>query len=386
MSTNRRSNFKFKLVGFILLLVAIILFMQFGLKKTSKKSAQYQNSQVIPEVKVLSSSIDQSPPILSAYGRIKATNSAQWVAEVSGSVDPSSYNLQTGATFNKGDMLLKIVNEELLFSLLQTKSQFLNNLTQLLSDLTFDFPQRKTVWNDYLKAFTIQEPISPLPEVINMKERYFLNKRNIYQAYYNIKSLEARQAKYEFKAPYEGSVLESFVMPYGAIKNGQLLAQLIPKSGFECEVDFPIEDRNLIQLGNKVILSSMDSQKSWQGKIIRVSKGIRQTDYSIPVVVGSIENEEGIVHNQYVKITIQGDKIPGVVKLPKELIIPPNHIFIAKPKSKGGYIKKKKPIRIIHRSGNDVWIEGVSRTVKVLAKPYVGILENATINITSLNQ
>ena len=390
------NSFIFKLIVVVSILVALIVWMRVGYQRPDRPITAQANQIIAPEVSAFYASFDQEGPIIEGYGRIQAKNAAEWVSEVTGRVNPYLFRLNTGESFINGDVLLTIQNDELTYSLYQLKSQFLNDLTNLVSDLTFDFPNRKRIWTAYLNAFDIQMPIPSLPAVDHSKEKYFLNKRNIYSVFYQIKSLEAKTDKYSFKAPYDGEVLESFVEPYGSVKTGQSLARLIPKSGFESIVNIPVQDSYLIKEKDPVIIYTMESNQKWRGYVKRIGSGIREKDYSIPIVIGKLDDETGVIHNQYVKVKIQTAPIKESVKLEKSLVSLSGYVHIAKqlgispsidPQSDGSedtqlqFSKEKLKVQKVFETGDIVWVHGIAPQTVVLSKPYIGIANGATLNV-----
>ena len=104
------------------------------------------------------------PIIVKTNGIAEAVKKFELFSEVEGVFQYSSKDFRTGQTYQKGQLLLKINNEEFRANVISAKSDFFNLLVALMPDIKIDYPDEFTKWQSYLDNFDVQKPLPDLPE------------------------------------------------------------------------------------------------------------------------------------------------------------------------------------------------------------------------------
>ena len=132
------------------------------------------------------------PYTISIDGRLTPYESVNLFARVSGILLPSSKKVKKGMTFNQGDLLFDIDQEQARYQLFALRANLLNAITLIMPDLKLDHPQAYAEWKAYLDQFEAEQAVQPLPKVENERVKYYLASRNIYHLYYTIKRYRKR--------------------------------------------------------------------------------------------------------------------------------------------------------------------------------------------------
>jgi len=188
----------------------------------------------------------------------------------------------------------------------------------LLPELKFDYPQSYVSWEGYLQDFDINGDTKALPEPLNDRESYFVANKGIARTYYDIKALETRLAKYTIRAPFDGSVTESYIKPGNLVRNGQILGVFLNPDHYDLEATVAINDIKHISVGDQVKLSSSNSEINWMGKVSRISDGLDVNSQMVKVfiTVSGPELREGMYLKGDILTT---SSLEGVV-LPRKLL------------------------------------------------------------------
>ena len=153
-------------------------------------------------------------------GPVTAYDKVELYAEVSGVCMHTETRFKEGVPYSEDDILIQIDDRVYRNNVLAQKSSLMNQITLLLPDLSIDFPESARRWENYLKAFDLEESLAPLPDVGSEQERYYIASRNIYNLYFTVKSMEETLAKYTLRAPFDGVVTD--IAPRSEIKRGDV--------------------------------------------------------------------------------------------------------------------------------------------------------------------
>ena len=120
---------------------------------------------------------------ISASGNIVAKNKIELYSEVQGVLVPINKEFKPGTSYQKGETILKIDNQEHLANLQAQKSNLFNSIASIMPDLRLDYPNEFQKWEEYLNLFDFDKTTPPLPETNSDKEKFFISGRNIYTTY-----------------------------------------------------------------------------------------------------------------------------------------------------------------------------------------------------------
>ena len=188
-------------------------------------------------------------------------------AEVSGIAKYGAAAFKSGNSFRKGQVLIQIDDSEFRSGLISSKSQFLSSIAQVMPDIKIDFPDYFNEWQDYLNKFDIKKPISNLPKVNESKFKLFLSGRGIYTSFFKIKEAETRLSKFTIRAPFDGSLTESYINEGTLVRIGQQLGEFIQSGIFDLEASLDYETVKQLEIGKQLQFKESRSDTKYLGKL-----------------------------------------------------------------------------------------------------------------------
>lgn len=170
---------------------------------------------------------------LNITGRVIAMQKIDVIAQVQGIAVTTAKPFKEGVSYQRGEVLIAIEDTDFSYNLAAQKSQFMNALVRIMSDLKLDYPAYFEAWNAYLSTVDVVKPIPKLPEVTDRQLRYFLVANNIFDLYYNLKSQEEILKDFTVYAPFDGAVTTAQVDPGDLIRSGVKLGEFIRTDVYE---------------------------------------------------------------------------------------------------------------------------------------------------------
>lgn len=272
--------------------------------------------------------------------------------------------------------MIEIDGDEFFASVKATKSELHNLITSVLPDLKLDYKNNFEVWEDYVKKFDINQPITNLPKPLTEKEKFFITGRGIYSLYYKVKNLEERILKYKIKAPFDGSLINTSITQGTLVKFGQKLGEYIDPSIFELEVSVPSQYFNFLKIGKKINYNSVFN-KNHTGEIIRINNSIDKSTQTISVFVEfkSIDLKEGM----YCEVDIPMKSEDNSYSISRSLLIDNDKIFYVKDDLTLDLITVQK----IFFDKKNVIVKGIPDGINILSKQISGAYPGMQVKITN---
>lgn len=340
----------------------------------SKKKKAPKAVQNTPTAYVSPVSNQIIPISINESGRLTAKHQIDLYAEVQGVMQPTAKEFKPGTRFQKGEVLVQIKNDDYRANLQAQKSVLQNLITSILPDLKLDYPDAYTKWDEYLKNFSIDGPIAPLPEPGSDKEKFFLTGKNIYTTYYNTKNLEIIYKKYTLTAPYSGILTEALVTPGTLIRNGQKLGQFINPNIYELELAISKNLINSIQIGKEVIVSNPDNPaQTWSGKVSRINGKVNPSTQTVQIFVAV--SGEHLKEGMYLEATIAGQEKLNAIEISRNLLVDEHQIYMIQNDSQ----IVLKNVDVVHKSRKNVIIQGVQNGELMITKPIPGAYSGMTV-------
>lgn len=372
MEQSTRKNLISTLITALILLTGI-----FGLLKLkSMKESTVSNEIVKKErrnVQFSQFAVTTEANDIELDGRLEASERVNITSKVQGVMQPRSNSVKEGKYFKKGDILFTVDSQEADFNLKAQRSSMMTSITQMMPDLKFDYPQSFANWEQYLNQFDVNKSITTLPEPINQQEKYFISGRNIYNQYYNIKSLETRLRDYTIYAPFSGVVTAVNLFPGALISPGQVLATMINTSQYEIAAPIPLDNLKYIKTGQKVTLKSTEMDKEWTGTVNRIGTQIDPQTQNLPVYISV--NGSGLKDGMYLKGKLKGEALTNVVKLPKEIFLSPTSIYVIQDST-----LVSQTVNSIKRGSDYVLVSNLDPSAKVVTGSLAGLFEGQKVN------
>jgi len=308
--------------GRSILIVAVVLGVSFiamgalaAMKDTPERRGVVSVKQRVSTISVENTDI---PVGIAIYGSTSAVKKIDIYAEVSGVLESSSSDFLAGNSFSKGDLLLDINNDEAEASVKSLKSGFLTQLTTLLVDLKFEYPNSYDTWKEYINNYKIEAPLVELPMVSSEKEKIFITAQGVYDSYYSIQSQEIRLSKYQINADFDGMLTESYVNPGMLVMNGQKLGTYIKDDFYDIEASVKLTDVDIISIGDQVELVSPVIGLEITGTVNRINSTIDQMTQTVDVYVRV--NADGIKDNMFFEGQIKTSTTRYGMEIPRKLL------------------------------------------------------------------
>lgn len=307
-------------VGFILMRV-LSSFKEEKPKRASQIRPRLVNTEVIQLADV--------PATLSTFGTLESSQPVTLISEVSGTLQEGAIKFQPAQSFNKGDLLLKVDDRQVSLQLNSTKSDFLSTLSSLLPEIKISMPEVYKVWEAYFNSISFDKPISPLPETDDLRLKALLARYNVYKLYFSVQDLEIRLKKHSLYAPFNGSIVSTFLRSGSTAAPGTRLAEIINLDELEVEIQLPAQDIGWISVGDIVDLSTSDGNIHWQGHIDRIGNTIGERSQSIPAYIKL--DDTGQQHpyaGTFLRVNIEAATIPAAYRVPRKAVYEESYVFL----------------------------------------------------------
>jgi multidrug efflux pump subunit AcrA (membrane-fusion protein) len=252
-------------------------------------------------------------------GRLISKGRVDLIAEVNGKMLAGDVPLVVGQSFKKGDVLLRIFDEDAKLSLRAAKSRFLSSIANVLPDLKFDYPENYQNWLNFFNSIKITEALPELPVVKNENEKIYLAGKNILNDYFNIQTSEIILSRYTIKAPFDGAY-QTVNLEVGSIANmGSRIARLIRTDVMELQVPVSIEEVPYVKKGNKVEISYQG--KTIHGKVDRVSEFVDANSQSVLVYVEMKNSPDyPLFEGMFMRAKFDQTELKNVMGIPRESV------------------------------------------------------------------
>ncbi len=360
------------IVAAVLLLFGGVFFAnQLGQQKAPPEQKK-EASEVIRTVEVMPVQNKAIPSTIPIQGRLAAFDKVDIFSEVTGVLESTGKPFKVGSYFKKGEVLLRIDDEEARLNLLSSKSNLLNAISQMMPNLKIDYPQSFINWQNYLEEFDLESSIKPMPEPVNKEEKFFVASKNIYSQYYTIKSSETRLNKYTLIAPFSGVLTQTSINPGSLVRNGQLLGELMKTSHYELEATVPMRNLKYIRVGNKVQLRSDDIDNVWSGSVRRISDQIDPNTQTVIIFVSV--NGKDLREGMYLRGSLQTTSIQQAIEVPASLIVDQRAVY----KVEADQLILQ-PVEILQMNSETAVIRGLKDGTTVVATALIGAYEGMKV-------
>lgn len=365
-------------IGLGIILIAISVFVVKAMVAANQKPHQ-KAKKIVKTVFVDIVENKNIPITIKANGNLVAKNKIEIFSEVQGVLHTSSKEFKAGTSYKKGEIILKINNEEEYANLQAQKSNLYNTITSIMPDIRLDYSDEYEKWRAYLSGFDFDKPTPKLPATNSEKEKFFVSSRNIYTTYYNVKNLEVRLAKYIIRAPYNGILTEALVNPGSLVRQGQKLGEFINPSVYEMEVAINAAYIDLLQKGNVVKLFNLDNSKSWEGKIIRVNGKVDQASQTVKTFIGVSGN--ALKEGMYLEANLVAKQEQNAYEIARKLLVNNESVYVLKDS-----VLALVKVHPVYFKDKTVVIKGLKNGTKVLSKNVPGAYAGMAVKVFKENK
>ena len=375
---NLRKSLITVIVVVLLFIISYFLYMLFA--GMEEKTEDKQREEITLFVKTDKVAYTTNQAKIVETGRLSSQHSVDLSSEVQGEILPGSVILREGTKFRKGDLLVRIFDEEAQNNLKASKSRFLNAIAGILPDIKIDYPGSYKKYEDFFNSVKINDALPPLPAADSEAEKIFLASRNILNDYFNIKSSEVRLSKYHLYAPFDGSFTQVYLEPGSVANPGSRIASMIRTDKLELEVPVRIEDAYWINVGDKVQVSTKDNNLTWQGSVVRKSDFMDPASQAITVFVAlSPGKGKPLFQGQYLKAEFAAKTLTESMEIPRNAVFNNDMVFTVA----DGKLKENQ-IEILRINETTVIFTGLPEGVDLVVEPLINAKDG--INAEILDQ
>lgn len=303
--------------------------------------------------------IENIQPTIKAFATVHSLQMYPLVSKVSADVIDPNNLFVPGQKIQKNQVIVSLNDDELRYGYYAQKSTLIKLITQLLADFKVQFPQRVGVWESFLESYNIEDPLPKLPQSLPIKEKNYLSVKNIYNTYYSLKQTEVLLEKYQFVAPFDGSVLSPTVAHTDFVQAGKSLGFFIGEGNYKTGIMIPFTQRAKLKVGNKVMLTHQLTGIEVITSIKSISEHIDPESQTITAYIEfeSLEN----CHNLVMDATIFSVPIINVAKIPRKLL---RNSQVTVLTTTGPQVKS---VTIEHVEGNDAIVSGLTNLDKLIS-------------------
>ncbi|MEM8585153.1 MAG: efflux RND transporter periplasmic adaptor subunit [Bacteroidota bacterium] len=295
-------------------------------------------------------------------GRVIPLQEATVSSQVSGLVLPTEKILQVGKYYGQGELMIRIDNEQLRYTLQSERSQLVSAIVRLLSDMSLDYPTQHPTWVTFVDAIKADEMLPELPEMTDQQFRYFINAAGIPAQYYGIKAREVSLDDYTIRAPFSGKLTMADVDPGSYVQPGQPLAQISRTDVYELEASLPVNASELVSEGQQIELYSSSLDRTFTGRVHRLGTAIDPGTQSLVAYVRI--SGQGIRSGLYLEGEIAGQTLEEVYVLPKDALGRDQTVYVVD--SEG--VVQSQAVELVYVESDQVFVRGLQAGTKIIVE------------------
>jgi multidrug efflux pump subunit AcrA (membrane-fusion protein) len=374
MSQNRLKNLRrilLSVLGILILVVAFSLSKSIanGNPPPRKEAGKVVKDVYYIEVKNNVYNVQiPSNGVLEAYQRIKVT------ARVQGLMQTISPLFKSGQAYKKGQTLVQIESSEFRSNVISQRASLYNLITSVLPDLELDFPEAYEIWKAFLLQFDVEQTVPALP-AMEENVRLFISGRGIISSYYALQNLEKSLTFYSIKAPFDGVLVAANVTEGSLIRPGQELGDFIAPDHYELKVALPKSYVEKIAVGASVELKSIDTQKTYPGKVARINAKVTTQTQSVEVFI-RVSNPE-LKEGMYMESQIGALEFENVFSIDRGLLDGDQQLYLIEKNQ-----LQLKQVKVVHFTETDAIVSGLTDGQLLIAQPIIGAYQGMEVNPT----
>ncbi len=358
------------LLGVLALVAAV--FIAVKLANTPQEPPQEEATSDKVVVHTMAIENGEQEALVPITGRVVAADQLDIYAEVSGVSSYGARPFKAGNRFSKGEVLIRINSVEFSRSLASAKSQFMSLIATVLPDLKIDFSEDYPAWRDYLKNMNVNASLAPLPEVDDEQLKFFLTGRNIYSTYYNLLESEARLDKYVIRAPFDGTLTESFINQASLVRTGQQLGEFIREGNYELEASVTFDRLAGMDIGDEITFSEVSGTAQYTGKLIRINEKVDAESQLIKIYFSLADPE--LKSGIYLEGNLSVAKFPSAARLPVSALVDNSFVYTIRD---GKAVKT--PVEVLSKGSNSFIAGGLENGASVITDKKTGAFEGTSV-------
>lgn len=292
------------------LLVGFLVYNKFfsakgkeAMAQRASKGAKRKNGPVAVNLMIVKdTAVDNT---IDVTGTIDANEKVNLISETAGNITGIYFN--EGSSVKKGQLLVKVYNQDLIASLKQNEYQV-----------------ALAKQNEYRNGILLQK------EAISQQEYdTSLTSLNTLKAQSDV--LKAQIAKTEIRAPFSGTIGLRNISPGGYLSPSTAIASLVNINPAKVTFSVPERYLTLIKSGTKINFTIESSRNSFSATVYAIEPAIDLNSRTITVRAQAPNPANLLKAGAFAKINLKLDQIPKTIMVPTQCVIPDlkdNKVFI----------------------------------------------------------
>jgi hypothetical protein len=359
---------QFIILGVIIILLGLIYYPIVVKDKQEDKNAPTESINFVGVQSVINTTHRNKA---TAYGQVLPNSQMDVTMKVQGFIERDMKSWKPGMRFKKNEVLFKIERVDALYSIIARRSAFSNLITNILPDIKLDYSSEFEKWEKFLYSLDPLKELPPLPKITSNKEKLFIASRNVPTEYYNIKAAENQLDSYFYIAPFDGTIINSFVEPGSMVTPGMRLATIAKTSDFE--VRAPLAMEQVIFFENSPLIQFTDpkGETIGTGKLLRTSEVINQQTQSIDAYFSLIPSKsQTIFQGMFLNLDLDTEIMENC------MVLPENAVVNAKVQVLRDSLVSTRPVIVLSRKVDSVYVTGLSDGELFLLEPLTNIRDS----------
>lgn len=364
----------YSITGIVVLACAVLLAVYAVKNKPAPEKSMKQEDVLYVKAKKVTNEPVVSP--VTQQGRVSSYEIVSLAAEVNGRIMEGDVPFKEGEHFTKGDLLIRIYNEDIKATLTSGRSNFLQKLSSILPDLQVDFPEEYDKWKQFFTSIKVHEQLPELPEIHSEKEQVFMASAGIISEYYSLEKQEINLNKYNIYAPFDGS-FKQIKRQVGSVAGmGADLASIVRTDRLEVVVPVPPKEAKWIEPGNKVTLTGPEGYQT-TGTVTRIADFLDENTQSVKVYVKYLpRGKQAFKIGEFVDATFDIKKQARGMAIPREALTDGEKVYVVKNRQ-----LQLKKISVARELNDAVIISGLDDGTMVVTESLVDVQEGDEVRI-----
>lgn len=308
---------------------------------------------------------------ITSYGQVLPNSQMDVTMKVQGFIERDMKSWKPGMSFRKNEILFKVERVDALYSIIARRSAFSNLITNILPDIKLDYASEFEKWEKFLFSLDPLKELPPLPKTATNKEKLFIASRNVPTEYYNIKASENQLDNYFYLAPFDGTIISSFVEPGSMVTPGMRLATIAKTTNFEVKAPISMEQLEPFRNAKNVRFTDPKGEVIGSGKLVRTSEVINQQTQSIDAYFTlNPEKSQTIFQGMFLNLVLDTEIMEN------SMILPENSVVNAQVQVLKDSLIQTRTVSVLSRKVDSVYVTGLTDGEFILLEPLTSIRDS----------
>lgn len=334
-----------------------------------------KNATLAPTAVVVEVQLGRYKASIKGYGEAVPRYAITYSAEVSGRVKKLMPRFETGNIIKAGQTLALLENTTYQQAVAEAKSDLASAELDLLEEQRTG-EQAQLEWK---RSGLTGEPNSPL---VLRAPQLAAQKAIVENAQFTLKKAQQDLAKTEINAPFDALIVSQDIQPGSYVQTGDSIAQLY--STDRVEINIPLSAKqwqNLPNITNNtlaksstkkipVLLTSADSERTWQGYVVRIEQNVDTTSRQRSLIVAvdhPFDKRVELYPGTFVQAVIEGKELDNVWQLPASAISQQGEIWFVNEHAQLNKVAANK----LFEKGGFVYVKPIENmpTAQIIKRP-----------------